>query len=127
MKTVDTTILFLSMGLFSTAIAKAGVLGIVQAYLQSAADTLGLYSVILLPLLMILTSFSGIHPFGGIGPGFSAVAADSGHLSFVPGLRRFSFLYGISFGRGNSDFGQIYPRYYAALELVFLPVFGVSI
>jgi hypothetical protein len=63
LKPVDTTILFLAMGLFSTAIAKAGVLDVVQFYLQNAANILGLYSVVLLPLLIILTSLIGIHPF----------------------------------------------------------------
>lgn len=63
LKSTDVSILFIAMGVFSTAIANSGFLGVVQLQLQSIANVLGIFSVVLLPLLVIVASLIGIHPF----------------------------------------------------------------
>ena len=63
LKSADVTALFIAMGVFSTAIEKSGLLVVAQFYLQDTAAALGIFAVVLLPLLIIAASLIGIHPF----------------------------------------------------------------
>lgn len=63
LKTIDLAPLFLSMGIFSKAVESSGVLGVVQLQVQGIASDLGFFSIVILPMLLILTALVGIHPF----------------------------------------------------------------
>ena len=63
LKAGDLAPLFIAMGLLSTAVEKSGLLIIIQPGLQSIANSLGVFSMAILPLLMILCAIAGIHPF----------------------------------------------------------------
>jgi len=63
LKTVDLAPLFISMGIFSTALQKTGVLALFQPYLQTGANEIGISALAVIPVLLILCSIVGIHPF----------------------------------------------------------------
>lgn len=54
---------FVAMGIFSGALESSGILGRISPFVQSAAGWLGIVSVAILPLVMILLSLVGLHPF----------------------------------------------------------------
>jgi hypothetical protein len=62
-KNIDMSPLFLSLGLFSTAIEKAGFIAMIQPDLQVIANSIGILSLAVLPALMIALAVCGIHPF----------------------------------------------------------------
>ena len=63
LKTVDLAALFVAMGVFSGAIDQTGILLSMQPHLQAFANQIGIFSIILIPLLMIVLAVIGIHPF----------------------------------------------------------------
>ena len=63
LKTVDLAPLFISMGIFSTALQKSGLLALLQPYLQAGANAVGIYAIAVIPVLLILCAIIGIHPF----------------------------------------------------------------
>lgn len=63
LKALDLAPLFLSMGLFSTALEKAGLFAYIQPYLQQAANAAGPLSLALVPVVVIGCALIGIHPF----------------------------------------------------------------
>jgi hypothetical protein len=63
LKTGDLAPLFISMGLFSTAFQKSGVMNEIQPILQPVATMMGAYTIIAVPVVMILFSIIGLHPF----------------------------------------------------------------
>jgi len=66
LKAVDLAPLFVSMGIFSTAVQQAGLFNLIQPTLQDIANAMGLWSMVLVPILMILCAIAGIHPFVSI-------------------------------------------------------------
>ena len=54
---------FVAMGIFSGALEASGILGRISPFVQGAAGWLGIASVAILPLIMILLSLVGLHPF----------------------------------------------------------------
>ena len=54
---------FVAMGIFSGALESSGLLALAGPYIQSAAAWLGLASIAILPLIIILLSLVGLHPF----------------------------------------------------------------
>jgi len=54
---------FVAMGLFSRSLESSGILDMVSPLIRSAANWLGLFSVAVLPFIMILLSIIGLHPF----------------------------------------------------------------
>ncbi|CQR70909.1 hypothetical protein SOV_44210 [Sporomusa ovata DSM 2662] len=66
LKAVDLAPLFVSMGIFSTAVQQAGLFNFIQPALQVIANAMGLWSMVLVPILMILCAIAGIHPFVSI-------------------------------------------------------------
>lgn len=63
LKIVDLAPLFISMGIFSTAIQQSGVLALIQPHLQVAVNAMGISALAVLPVLMIVCALAGIHPF----------------------------------------------------------------
>ncbi|QEM67511.1 hypothetical protein FO488_04695 [Geobacter sp. FeAm09] len=63
LKIVDLAPLFISMGIFSTAIQQSGVLALIQPHLQAVVDALGPFAIVALPILMVACALVGIHPF----------------------------------------------------------------
>lgn len=62
-KAGDLAPFFIAMGIFSTALEMSGLLGMVQAEMQGVASWLGIYSLIIIPLLIIGAAILAIHPF----------------------------------------------------------------
>lgn len=62
-KAGDLAPFFIAMGIFSTALEQSGVLGAVQIQLQGFANSLGTFSIIMIPLLVVGAAVIGIHPF----------------------------------------------------------------
>ena len=62
-KAVDLAVLFIAMGLFAGAIDKSGVLLAMQPIFQHGVNELGLFSVLVVPLVFIMLALIGIHPF----------------------------------------------------------------
>jgi hypothetical protein len=54
---------FVSMGFFSGALEVSGLIALVQPFIQQAALSLGMFSLVILPLLLIILSLVGMHPF----------------------------------------------------------------
>ncbi len=54
---------FVAMGIFSGALESSGILKLISPSIQAAAGWLGIFSVAVLPLIMILLSVIGLHPF----------------------------------------------------------------
>jgi hypothetical protein len=63
LKAVDLAPLFISMGVFSTAVQKSGLIGLVQNDLQGFVNVLGGAALVVVPILLILFSLLGVHPF----------------------------------------------------------------
>ncbi|MBP2637910.1 MAG: hypothetical protein H6Q72_3817 [Firmicutes bacterium] len=63
LKTVDLASLFVAMGIFSTAVQQSGVCELIQPELQVIVNGMGVWSMVLVPILMILCAIAGIHPF----------------------------------------------------------------
>ncbi|MCM0758938.1 hypothetical protein M7775_10220 [Sporomusa sphaeroides DSM 2875] len=63
LKTADLAPFFIAMGIFSTALEHSGFMVLLQAALQQAAGVLGVFSIVLVPLLIILAAVFGLHPF----------------------------------------------------------------
>ncbi|MCX7780412.1 MAG: hypothetical protein N2491_05765 [Negativicutes bacterium] len=63
LRSVDVYSLFIAMGIFSAAVKLTGLLAAVQLHLQAMANVMGVYAIVALPLLIILASLVGIHPF----------------------------------------------------------------
>ena len=63
LKTVDLAPLFVSMGIFSTAIQKSDLLTLIQPELQQLANITGDLALGCMPLLLIVCAVIGIHPF----------------------------------------------------------------
>jgi len=63
LKAGDLAPLFISMGLLSTAIERSGLLLFIQPELQALANSLGVFSIVVLPLFMVGCAIVGIHPF----------------------------------------------------------------
>ncbi|MBP1764601.1 MAG: putative rane protein [Firmicutes bacterium] len=63
LKTVDLAPLFISMGIFSTALQSTGALMLIQPYLQTGANAIGIAALAVIPVLLILCAVVGIHPF----------------------------------------------------------------
>lgn len=61
-KATDLSVFFIAMGLFAGAIDKSGVLTQIQPVLQSGVNQLGLFSIIIVPLVFIFLALAGIHP-----------------------------------------------------------------
>jgi hypothetical protein len=66
LKTVDLVPLFFSLGIFSTAIEKAGLIALIQPGLQHSINTMGAFSMAALPVFMILCAMGGVHPYVSI-------------------------------------------------------------
>ena len=66
LKTVDIIALFVSMGIFARAVDQAGLLALLQPTVEYYANALGLFSLVLVPVLMILLAVMGLHPFVSI-------------------------------------------------------------
>lgn len=62
-KAGDLAPFFIAMGIFSTALEQSGILEMVQFQLQSFANLLGTFSIVMIPLLVIGAAVIGIHPF----------------------------------------------------------------
>ena len=65
-KTVDIIAMFVSMGIFAQAVDQAGFLALLQPTVEYYANALGLFSLVLVPVLMILLAVMGLHPFVSI-------------------------------------------------------------
>lgn len=63
LKALDLAPLFVSMGIFSTAMQYSGLFNFIQPVLQLIANAMGLWAIVLLPIIMILCAIAGIHPF----------------------------------------------------------------
>ena len=63
MKAVDLSVLFIAMGLFAGAVDSSGILLYLQPVLQQFVTKLGLFSLLFIPVLMIVLAVIGIHPF----------------------------------------------------------------
>jgi hypothetical protein len=63
LKTVDLAPLFVSMGIFSTAVQKTGLLTLIQPELQWLANMAGSLALVCMPLVLIVCAIGGIHPF----------------------------------------------------------------
>jgi hypothetical protein len=66
LKPIDLVPLFLSLGIFSMAIEKAGLIAVVQPGLQAIVNTMGEFSMAALPAFMILCALAGVHPYVSI-------------------------------------------------------------
>lgn len=62
-KAGDLAPFFIAMGIFSTALEQSGILGMAQNQLQAFASSLGVFSIIAIPLLVISAAVLAIHPF----------------------------------------------------------------
>lgn len=62
-KAGDLAPFFIAMGIFSTALEQFGVLGNIQTELQTFAGWLGVFAIVLIPLLVIAAAVLAIHPF----------------------------------------------------------------
>lgn len=62
MQATDFSVFFIAVGLFAGAVDHSGILGYIQPLLQESVNHLGIFSVIVIPLLFILVSICGIHP-----------------------------------------------------------------
>lgn len=62
-KAADLSAFFIAMGLFAGAIDQTGILGQFQPLFQASANHLGLFSMIVVPVVFILLAITGIHPF----------------------------------------------------------------
>lgn len=63
LKTADLAPFFIAMGIFSTALEHSGFMVMLQAGLQQVAETFGLFTIALIPLLIIIAAVLGLHPF----------------------------------------------------------------
>ena len=54
---------FVAMGIFSRSLQSSGILDAITPFIQHSAEQLGLFAVVLLPLVMIGLSVIGFHPF----------------------------------------------------------------
>ncbi len=54
---------FVAMGIFSRSLQSSGTLDAIAPFIQHSAEQLGLFAVMLLPLVMIGLSVIGFHPF----------------------------------------------------------------
>lgn len=66
LKAVDMIALFVSMGIFAKAVEVAGLLGRLQPAVESLANAAGMFSLLLIPALMLLLAVLGLHPFVSI-------------------------------------------------------------
>lgn len=63
LKTADLAPFFIALGIFSTALEHSGIMVILQTALQQVAGALGIFSIVLIPLLIIIAAVLGLHPF----------------------------------------------------------------
>jgi len=54
---------FVAMGIFSGALEASGFLKFISPSIQAASNWLGIFSIAVLPLIMIVLSIIGLHPF----------------------------------------------------------------
>jgi len=62
MQATDFSVFFIAVGLFAGAVDHSGVLGHIQPLLQESVNHLGIFSIIVIPLLFIGIAVCGIHP-----------------------------------------------------------------
>jgi hypothetical protein len=62
-KAADLAPFFIAMGVFSAALEGSGLLALVQAKMQDFAGWLGIYSIVVIPLMVIGAAVLAIHPF----------------------------------------------------------------
>jgi len=58
----DFSVFFIAVGLFAGAVDHSGILVHIQPLLQESVNHLGIFSIIVIPLLFILIAVCGIHP-----------------------------------------------------------------
>ncbi|KJR48962.1 hypothetical protein UF75_0672 [Desulfosporosinus sp. I2] len=63
LKAADIAPFFIAIGLFTSALEQSGVINIFQGFLQNYANSFGIFSIVLIPLVMICLAVLGIHPF----------------------------------------------------------------
>jgi len=63
LKTADLAPFFIAMGIFFIGLEHSSFIGVIQFSLQNFTNTWGLLSIVIIPLLIIVCSIFGIHPF----------------------------------------------------------------
>lgn len=58
----DFSVFFIAVGLFAGAVDHSGILSHIQPLLQGSVNHLGIFSILIIPLLFILIAVCGIHP-----------------------------------------------------------------
>ncbi|AHJ12278.1 hypothetical protein [Sulfurospirillum multivorans] len=62
MQATDFSVFFIAVGLFAGAVDHSGILSYIQPLLQESVNHLGIFSILVIPLLFILIALCGIHP-----------------------------------------------------------------
>lgn len=62
MQATDFSVFFIAVGLFAGAVDHSGILVHIQPLLQESVNHLGIFSILVIPLLFILIAVCGIHP-----------------------------------------------------------------
>jgi hypothetical protein len=58
----DFSVFFIAVGLFAGAVDHSGILSHIQPLLQGSVNHLGIFSILIIPLVFILIAVCGIHP-----------------------------------------------------------------
>ena len=58
----DFSVFFIAVGLFAGAVDHSGILSHIQPLLQGSVNHLGIFSILIIPLLFIFIALCGIHP-----------------------------------------------------------------
>jgi len=104
---------FVAMGIFSRSLQSSGTLDAIAPFIQHSAEQLGLFAVVLLPLVMIGLSVIGFHPFITIVLFGTILAATPMKLPMFeyrakPCCRRCGFLYDFPFCRHYYEYFALY-------------------
>ncbi|AOO64836.1 hypothetical protein [Sulfurospirillum halorespirans] len=62
MQATDFSVFFIAVGLFAGAVDHSGILSYIQPLLQESVNHLGIFSILVIPLLFIFIALCGIHP-----------------------------------------------------------------
>lgn len=82
----DFSVFFIAVGLFAGAVDHSGVLELIRPFLQESVNHMGIFALVIIPVVFIIIAILGIHPFVLIvmlGKIFLAISLPLSHLGIA--------------------------------------------
>lgn len=104
-KTVDLSVLYVSLGVFSKALETSGLLALSYSYVEVIAHNTGIFLIPIISIIVLALSMVGLHPFI-ILVALGHILTDL-HLGFSPAILSLALMFGATISYMTSPFAGI--------------------